>query len=230
MCVTLLWTDDLRSGRAPRLLRRSHPCPNRSQVRRASSIGVLNLGAALLLAACGVGNSASTATSQRSRAARRSAPTVPFTTVTTQAPISYQVRRGDTLTNIAKFFRLDPSTIALTNHLANGDQLTVNQTLLIPPRPPTALKVSPASGAVGQAFTLTVTGALSTETITFEVDGPNNAKFTGPPHTADENGSVTATYQTSALDPPGVYTAIGRGDKGTTPQATFRVLVPPPNS
>jgi LysM repeat protein len=149
------------------------------------------------------------------------------TTTTTPPPISYPVKRGDTLTSIARFFGVSTAVLASVNHLPNGDQLTVGQVLQIPPHPPFQLVVTPPDAPAGQPVTLKLTGAQAGETVTFEIDAPGGDKFTGPPHTAAPDGSVTATYQTNPSDTPGTYTAVARGDHGTAVRATFRVA---PNS
>jgi len=142
--------------------------------------------------------------------------------VTTTTTVTYRVKHGDTLSSIARRFRVAVSAITSANHITNPDRLPEGQTLRIPPRPPLGLVVTPTSGPPGQAFQLRLTGARPSETITFEVDAPKG-KFTGPPHTADAGGSVTATYQTSINDPAGTFNVIAHGNAGTTARVTFAV-------
>jgi len=154
------------------------------------------------------------------------APTTVAPTTTTAVPVSYQVKRGDSLTAIAKRFGVSIAVIVATNHLATQDRLTEGQVLQIPPAPPAPplqLAITPPDGQAGQAFNLTLTGAKPSEVVTFEIDSANGGKFTGPPHTASPNGAVTATYQTTPVDAPGAYNAIARGDHGTSAYARFRV-------
>ena len=143
-------------------------------------------------------------------------------TTTTAAMITYQVERGDTLTTIAKRFRVSVSKIIELNQLANPDLLTEDQTLRIPPPAPLALAVTPPSAEQGRDFVLTLTGAVPLESITFEVDSPEG-KYTGPAHNAAEDGTVTATYRTSLTDKAGQYVVIARGNQGTTVQSVFVV-------
>jgi LysM repeat protein len=144
------------------------------------------------------------------------------TTTTTAGPITYQVKRGDNLTALARFFGLSPYGLATFNHLSSADQLTVGQTLQIPRRPPTQLVVTPPDGPPGATFTFNLTGAKAGETVTFEIDAPGH-KFTGPPHSAADDGSVSASYQTNASDATGIYMVAASGDQGTSVRATFRI-------
>jgi lipoprotein NlpD len=163
--------------------------------------------------------------SEATKTARRPKTTTVSSTTTTTAPapISYQVKRGDTLTSIGRFFGVSTAVLAAVNHLANGDQLTVGQVLQIPPRPAAQLVVTPAEAAAGQPFMLKLTGGQAGETVTFEIDAPSGDKRMGPPHTAAPDGSVSTTYQTSSTDTPGTYTAVATGNHGTSVRATFRV-------
>ena len=176
---------------------------------------------AALLAGCG------TVSSPTTTPVAVSAPTtVAPTTTTTAPPVSYQVKRGDSLTAIAKRFGVSIAVIVAANHLATQDRLTEGQVLQIPPAPPAPppqLAITPPSGQAGQGFNLTLTGAKPSEVVTFEIDSANGGKFTGPPHTASSSGAVTATYQTTPVDAPGVYSAIARGDRGTSAHARFEV-------
>ena len=56
----------------------------------------------------------------------------------------------------------------------------------------------------GSAFQLKLTGAVPSETIKFEIDSAA-WKYTGGPHTASADGTVTATYQTALGGPTGNY-------------------------
>jgi len=153
--------------------------------------------------------------------------TSPNTTSTTAGPISYQVKRGDTLTTIARQFGVTVQAILALNQVPNPDRLAEGQTLVIPPRPPVALEVTPTEGPVGQGFQLKLTGAKAGESVTFDITSPKG-KFTGRPHTASADGTVTATYQTSIADASGMYTVVANGSEGTTAQATFRVTAAKP--
>jgi LysM repeat protein len=145
------------------------------------------------------------------------------TTTTTTPLITYQVKRGDRLATIANRFRVSIAAIVFVNHVADPNRLTEGQVLLIPPTPPLMLVVTPSEGQPGRAFQLNLTGANPSELITFEIDSPTG-KYTGRAHLASADGVVTATYQTSLVDPIGTYKVIANGHQGTTAQASFRVV------
>jgi LysM repeat protein len=125
------------------------------------------------------------------------------------------------LAAIAQFFGVTPAVISAANHL-NGDQLTAGQVLQIPPRPLAQLVVTPPDAPIGQAFKLKLTGAKASEIVAIEIDTPDGGKYSGSPHTAAQDGSVTATYQTASSDKAGTYTVVATGNHGTLLRATFR--------
>jgi LysM repeat protein len=187
-------------------------------LRRHLLLRVLVAGGAVVLAAC---NGDSRNVEESSTAPSRTS--VAPTTTTTPPPLTYEVKSGDTLTSIARFFRLSPAVIAMANQLANPDQLTAGQVLTIPPTPPAQLTVMPNFAQSGQAFMFILTGAIAGETVTFEISAPDGGKFTGPPHAASQDGAVTASYN-SAGEGPGTYTVVATGDGGTSVQASYLVL------
>ena len=153
-------------------------------------------------------------------------PTTPGPTTTTTLPsITYQVRRGDSLIGIANRFHEPLSTIMRRNHIANQDHLAEGQKLVITPFAGVALVVTPPQGRPGRAFHFALRGATPGETITFKIDSPAGS-YTGGPHTAAANGTVTASYQPASSDPAGVYHVTATGTLGTTTQATFRLVAP----
>jgi len=152
-------------------------------------------------------------------------PTEPPTT-TTLGPIDYQVRRGDTLTAIARRFGVSIDTIVSTNHLTNRDNLAEGQVLRIPPAPPVTLAVTPASTTPGRSVRFQLGGAKRSETVTFRIDSPTGS-FTGPPHTAPDDGTVTTSYTPPLDATPGTYAVVVSGNQGTTAQATFEVTPSP---
>jgi LysM repeat protein len=154
----------------------------------------------------------------------------PSTTATTAPPAKYQVKRGDTLGAIARQFGVSIDAIVAANHLTSQDQLAQGQVLVIPPPAAVQLVASPADGQPGATIQLKLTGARSSETVTFEVDGPGGKKFSGPPHTPAADGTVTATYQTTPQDPAGMYHVGATGSGGTTAQASFTLTPAPPAS
>ena len=145
------------------------------------------------------------------------------TTTTTTLPQLYRVRAGDTLTAIAQRLRVSAAAIIERNHVSDPNTLRAGQTLVIPPRPPLTLVVMPNRGHVGDGFELRLTGAAPGETIVYAIQSPKGV-FTGQPHTASDAGAVTATYQTSFGDRPGVYKVTAMGDRGTVMRAEFRVF------
>jgi len=153
-------------------------------------------------------------------------------TTTTAPPTRYQVKEGDTLSAIAVRFHVTTAAITALNHLTNPDQLTAGQVLTIPnpplskpagPGQSATLTISPTAGPPGQVFSLTLAGAKSGESITFQINGPGGASFTGPAHTAPATGEVAAGYATSAGDPDGSYQVTAKGNQGTSVHASFQV-------
>jgi LysM repeat protein len=182
------------------------------------ALRVLLVGGVVILAACSdEPREAARPTSVPSRT------TAAPTTTTAPPAMTYAVKRGDTLTSIAKFFGLPAAAIAAANQLANNDRLTEGQVLKIPPAPPAQLTVMPPDAPPGQNFAFIVTGAKSGETVTFEITTPSGGKFTGQPHTASQEGGVTASYNSSG-DEPGTYNVVANGDRGTSLQASYQVL------
>lgn len=178
---------------------------------------VLVAGAVTVLAACG----SDSEPDSRGKTEPSRTSTAP-TTTTTRPPISYQVEQGDTLTSIAAFFGVSTAAIAEANQLANQDQLTEGQVLVIPPPPPPKLTVTPDVGHAGETFTLTATGAMAGEAVTFTIHAPRGRPFMGPPHTASPDGAVTTDYDSSG-DGPGTYVVDATGDRGLSVRARYRL-------
>ena len=148
-------------------------------------------------------------------------PSTASTTTTTQ-PITYQVKRGDTLTAIAKQFGVPIAAIVAANPGLAPDHLAEGQNLRIPPVSPVRLVITPPARQAGASFELKLTGAQPSETVTFEIDSPGKT-YTGPPHKAGADGTVTVTYQSSVTDAAGTYNVVATGDQGANAQASFRV-------
>lgn len=188
---------------------------------RQALLRALAAGGVIVLVACG------TAPGETPKATRSRTPTTTTTaaptTTTTPPPITYQVKRGDNLTAIARFFGVSRAAIDAANHLGGGDRLTEGQVLQIPPSPPAGLSVTPPDGIAGNVFTFTVTGAKVGEAITFQVVAPGGGTFTGSPHAAAQDGSVTASYRTDG-DSAGKYDVVATGDRGTSLRASYRLL------
>jgi LysM repeat protein len=152
----------------------------------------------------------------------KTAPTSATVSTTTGAPIAYQVERGDTLTAIAARFGVSAKAIVAVNQIADQDHLAEGQSLLIPPPPPVQLVITPGATTPGGRVRLKLMGAKASEIVIFEIDSPTE-KFTGPPHTASDDGTVTATYEPAFGDPTGTYSVMANGNQATTAHASFRV-------
>jgi LysM repeat protein len=189
--------------------------------RRPALLRGLAAGGVIVLAACGAAPG-ETQNATRSRTPATTTTAAPATTTTTP-PITYQVKRGDNLTAIARFFGVSSAAIAAANQLGGVDRLTEGQVLQIPPAPPAGLSVTPPDGIAGNVFTFTVTGARVGEAITFQVVAPGGGTFTGSPHTAAQDGSVITTYRTDG-DAAGKYDVVATGDRGTSLRGTYRLL------
>jgi LysM repeat protein len=185
---------------------------------------VVAAGGLVVLAGCGAARTETGRSAQAENAAANApATTAPAPTSTTTPTTSYQVKRGDTLTAIAKFFGVSSAAIDAANQLGGGDRLTEGQVLQIPPSPPAGLNVNPPDGIGGMVFTFTVTGAKVGEAITFQIVAPGGGTFTGSPHTAGQDGSVSTSYRTDG-DAAGKYDVVATGDRGTSLRATYRLL------
>jgi LysM repeat protein len=188
--------------------------------RRQALLRGVAAGGVLVLAACGAAPG-ETPKATRSRISATTTTAAP--TTTTAPPTTYQVKRGDNLTAIAKFFGVSTAAIAATNQLGGGDRLTEGQVLQIPPSPPAGLNVNPPDGIAGMVFTFSVTGAKAGEAITFQIVAPGGGAFTGSPHTATQDGSVTTSYRSDG-DAAGKYDVVATGDRGTSLRASYRLL------
>src|SRR5260370_773939 len=120
---------------------------------------------------------------------------------------------------------LNPARLVrrLPDHRGTGEQLTVGHTREVPTAPPLQLAAAPPPAAPGDAVTFNLTGAQGGETTSFEVDAPGGGKFTGPPHTVADDGSVSATYQTTSRGASGGFTVVATGNQGTSVRMSFRV-------
>jgi LysM repeat protein len=162
----------------------------------------------------------------RATAAPKTSPPTQAPTTTTLGPVNYQVRRGDTLTVIARRFGVSIETIVSANQLTNQDNLAEGQILRIPPPPPVTFAVTPAAVPPGRSVQFSLGGAKRSESVTFRIDSPTGS-FTGPPHTAAADGTVKTTYTPPGDATPGTYAVVVNGDQGTTAQATFEVQPSP---
>jgi LysM repeat protein len=189
--------------------------------RRPALLRGLAAGGVIVLAACGAAPG-ETQKATRSRTPATTTTAAPATTTTSPA-ITYQVKRGDNLTAIARFFGVSSAAIAAANQLGGVDRLTEGQVLQIPPAPPAGLSVTPPDGIAGNVFTFTVTGAKVGEAITFQIVAPGGGTFTGSPHAAAQDGSVITSYRTDG-DAAGKYDVVATGDRGTSLRGSYRLL------
>jgi LysM repeat protein len=202
---------------------------------------------AALAAACGGGGHGHLVT-----AASVAPTTTMVVTTTTIPPVTYTVKRGDTLSSIAKQFGGTVEALIAANHIAEANVITQGQVLVIPPPPtppsttvapgtstsvaavttttaapvaagPAAFVITPAHAQVGNIFNFKVTGTKPAEAVTFEIDSPDGRKSTGQPHTASSKGTVLASYLTTQANGPVLYTVIATGSLGTSVRSTFRV-------
>ena len=141
---------------------------------------------------------------------------------TTRPQISYQVQRGESLTVIARRFGVSIDAIVAANDLADKDRVAEGQLLVVPPSPPVALVITPAATSTGHSVQLKLAGAQPSENVRFVVKSPTGS-FTGPPHTAPQDGTVTTTYSVAVDAPAGTYAVTATGDRGTTVRASFNV-------
>jgi LysM repeat protein len=146
----------------------------------------------------------------------------PTTTTTAAPPASYRVRRGDTLTNIARQFHTSVQAIMTTNQLADPDHLTEGQQLVMPPPGTVRLDAALAGTGSSQVVRLTMTGADPGELVTFVVTLPTGETFTGTPHAASATGEVSADYTAELLH--GTYHVTGTGERGTTAETAFHLV------
>ena len=192
--------------------------------RRGCLARVVAAAGVAVLAGCGAARTETGRSAQAENAAANApATTAAAPTTTTAPPITYQVKRGDTLTAIARFFGVSSAAIDAANQLGGGDRLTEGQVLQIPPSPPAGLSVTPPDGIAGMVFTFTVTGAKVGEAVTFQVVAPGGGTFSGSPHTAAQDGSVSASYRTDG-DAAGKYDVVATGDRGTSLRSSYRLL------
>lgn len=140
-----------------------------------------------------------------------------------EPPIEYVVRPGDTLSGIAARFDVTVDAIVDENRLNDPDDLRDGDVLMIPSPPPLWLEITPVVVTRGDVVELTLTGARSRETVTFEFHSDRGVHV-GPPRTASEDGTVTASFRTSIADEPGIFRVVARGIRGTTTEAEFQVV------
>ena len=175
---------------------------------------------ALALGACGSDADIRPKDRKSSRGATTTAPAE--TTTTTAGPLTYTVRRGDNLSAIARFFHVSVDALMLANGLASPDRIEEGQVLQIPPSTPVTISVTPPSAAANTVFDIALAGAIPGEAVSFSITSPDGGVFQGPPHAVPPEGNVSASYR-SAGEPPGTFTVVAAGDRGTNATVTFVV-------
>jgi LysM repeat protein len=143
------------------------------------------------------------------------------TTTTTAPPVTYQVRRGDSLTRIAQQFHTSVPAIVALNRIIDPDALTEGQQLTMPPPSAVRIKTRLVDGSATAGVELALIGAQPSELVTFQIVLPDGSTNTGAPHSASSEGVVTATY--SAEIAPGTYRIVATGTAGTTAEKTFHL-------
>jgi LysM repeat protein len=151
-------------------------------------------------------------------------PTRATTTTTTAPPVTYQVQRGDTLTDIAQQFRTSVAAIVSTNKLADPDHLTEGMALVMPPPSAVRIDAKLVHGQTESGFRLTLVGAAPSELVTFVITRPDGSTYTGAPHVASGYGVVSSTYDATIA--PGTYTVDATGSGGTNARTTFHLVEP----
>ena len=193
---------------------------------RKTALALIAMSAIAMVAVFQLSRLGGTRATPTERGARPTVTTTPSSTPapapTTGSPTQYLIMQGDTITSIARQFGVTAGAIVAANQLADPDQLTVGQALVIPPRPPVQLLVDPVTTTPGVSVRFRLGGAKPEEQVTFTVHCPSG-QFTGPPHAAADDGTVTASYTPQADARPGVCTVTGSGDGGTGAQAEFRI-------
>ena len=139
----------------------------------------------------------------------------------TAPPVAYQVRRGDTLTVIARRFRTTIQAITERNQLDDPDNLAEGQTLVIPEPLSVQLVATLLGAGNASGFELRLTGVQPGEPVTFTINHPDGSTYTGSPHVASPDGEVATTYKTAIG--PGVYGVVASGDQGTGAEIRFHV-------
>jgi LysM repeat protein len=151
-------------------------------------------------------------------------PSTSTTTTTVPPPATYHVARGDTLTEIAKQFKTSVGAIVAANRLVDPDHLVEGQALVMPP--PSAVHIDAAlvNDTAGEALGLKLVGAQESELVTFVITLPDGNTYTGSPHAAAGDGTVSTTY-TDALG-SGTYRVTASGTAGTNAETAFHVDPP----
>ena len=91
--------------------------------------------------------------------------------------------------------------------------------------PQKTIDVIPPSGPTGTTFQLH--GKFSPqEKVAIEINLPNGTTYKGQSHTANADGTVSASYRTAATDPAGTYQAQATGEHGEHLTGRFEVTGP----
>lgn len=145
----------------------------------------------------------------------------------------YTVRRGDTLTSIARRYNVTVSSIAAANRLSNPNRIYAGQRLFIPGKSAynpgaAALLLSPTRGSSGTQVQVTARGFPPNATITVGI-GPEYSEFTQVARgTTDASGTFTTRVriqgQAGTTWIVGAHTAAGGGYPEANATARFQII------
>ena len=86
--------------------------------------------------------------------------------------------------------------------------------------PPAVLVIDPAGAPISAIITLSVTGAVPGESITFTLTSPSGKVFNGSPHVVEPTGTTSATYNSTG-DEVGAHKVQAIGTGGTSLTGTL---------
>lgn len=130
----------------------THPDDRSSRRSYSLRIGaLLTLSSLGALGACGSSSGGKAADTLAPIATTTTTTTMPPTTTT--IPSTYQIKRGESLSRIAKMFGLSTAALAAYNGIANPDSIQAGQVLKIPQPGETTTTAVPAAPAAPTSTT-----------------------------------------------------------------------------
>jgi hypothetical protein len=109
-------------------------------------------------------------------------------------------------------------------HAGSGPDASPSTTAILQAASSFTLTVTPATGPAGTPFHLHLIGASPSDVVTFSIAAQGGKPYTGPTHSPDPGGSVSATYQSWPTDTPGLYVVLAHAASGKGAFASFRVV------